>query len=723
MNLVEKQTLAFSLFDQKQKIGRDISKESASFLWQQMLTYVLKQMPQDQQSKQEMLEMCRHYYRHNKHELKNIDEFQSTYKSDKAIQWYTDECFLYKLLNKALRTEDIELLYIFRFFIIDLCAALEKERLLPKGETILTLYRGTQISNEELEKLKQNEGKIISTNGFLSTSRNIHVSLGFARQSLPAVDFQAVLFEIEADPSLNTVVFADIENKTRLKGEEEVLFSLNALFKIRSVDFDLTLDIWKVELTVTDEGSHKIQEYLTLAKHELDDYAPIIYFGRLLLYSSGYVDRADKYFQMLLKSLPFDHEDTAAVYNQIGAVQDLKDELDLALENYELAYEIRQIRLPPDHPHIAASLNNIGGIYKAKGDPGRAIDYYNKALNIQKKNYPGDHVHKAMTMENIGRVYTDKNDFDTALLHLFRALDMYKRVLPAQHPDIARCLGNIGVVHEKKGNFDNALDYYHQQLEMDEQCLPIDHPDRSKHLDWIVDTYKKVGEIEKALNLCRKQLNIQKSSLHETHPCIARTLINMADVLEDKDPNQALDHYASALCILEQSTPPDHRAISQCLTSMACLYSNFDMLDNALQCQLKALDLNRQILPSNHASIANNLRNIGLFYQAMNKSSEALRYLDESLSIYRANYGQDHEYVKRGETDIVNINIKIKINSISTSIARTSSTSDEDIEEYVHHGLKSTSPSMQLNSTPQLDRMKTIKKRERTHRDSICVIQ
>ncbi|CAF4586003.1 unnamed protein product [Rotaria sp. Silwood2] len=678
-------------------------------------------MPQDQQSKQEMLEMCRHYYRHNKRELQKINEFQSTYKSDKAIQWYTDECFLYKLLNKALRTEDIELLYIFRFFIIDLCAALEKERLILKGKTILTLYRGTQISNEELEKLKQNEGKIISTNGFLSTSRNIHVSLRFARQSLPAVDFQAVLFEIKVDPSLNTVIFADIENQTCLKGEEEVLFSVNALFKIRSVDFDLTLDIWKVESTATDEGSHKIQEYLTLAKHELDDYTPIIYFGRLLFYSSGYVDRAEKYFQMLLKSLPFDHEDTAAVYNQIGAVHDLKDELDLALENYELAYQIRQARLPSDHPHIAASLNNIGGIYKTKRDTDRAMDYYKKALNVQQKNYPGDHVHKAMTMENIGRVHTDKNDFDTALLQLSRALDMYKRVLPAQHPDIARCLGNIGVVHEKKGNFDSALDYYHQQLEMDEQCLPIDHPDRSKHLDWIVDTYKKVGEIEKALDLCRKQLNTQKSSLPETHPCIARTLISMADVLEDKDPNQALDHYASALCILEQSTSPDHRAISQCLTSMACLYSNCGMFDNALKCQLKALDLNRQILPSNHTSIANNLRNIGLFYQAMNKSSEALRYFDESLSIYRASYGQDHEYVKRGETDI--FNMKTKTNSKSTNIASIASTSEEDIEEHAHHVFKSTSPSTHLNSTPKLDRTKTMNKRETTHQDSKCVIQ
>ncbi|CAF1136741.1 unnamed protein product [Adineta steineri] len=138
MNLVEKQTLTFSLFDQKQKSMKDLSQESASFLLHQMLIYVLKQMSQDEQSKQQMLDMCRDYYKQNKPELKKIKEFQQTYTRDKAIEWYTDECFLYKLLNKALRTEDIELLFTFRFFIIDLCSAIEQENQLLKTKETLT---------------------------------------------------------------------------------------------------------------------------------------------------------------------------------------------------------------------------------------------------------------------------------------------------------------------------------------------------------------------------------------------------------------------------------------------------------------------------------------------------------------------------------------------------------------------------------------------------------
>jgi tetratricopeptide (TPR) repeat protein len=656
MNIVEKQTLAFSLFDQKQKALKDLSKESASFLCHQMLIYVLRQMPHDEQSKKEMLDMCCGYYQNNKHELKKIEEFKQTYSRETAIEWYTDECFLYKLLNKALRTEDIELLYTFRFFIIDLCASIEDESQNLKDKGTLTVYRGTQIPEEELQKLKENVGKIISTNGFLSTSLNINVSLQFAQPNFVMVGFASVLFEIKADPSLKTVVFADVADKGRIEGEEEVLFSLNCLFKIHSVNFDSTRKLWKVQLNATDEGAEKVEEYLTLSKQQIEESSPIIYFGCLLLNELGQVDRAEKYFHMLLKSLPPNHPDIASVYNNIGTVYNRKGETNLALKNYEIAYELRQKQLPPNHPHIANSLNNIGLIYKEKGNVDTALEYYQKTLKIDEINHPSDHLAKAMTIENIGTTYRDKVDFEIALTYLSRALEMYKRVLPDQHCNIATCLGNIGYVHEKKGDVDVALDYYHQQLKMDEQCLPFDHPNLSTHLDWIVDTYKQMNETDKALTFCQEKLDIQKNKLGESHPRIAQTLMTMAALLKDDNPNEALEYYQEALNILENATPPNHQTISDCLNCIGCLYDNYGMEEDGLQCELKSLDLNRRVLSSDHVNVASNLRNIGLYYEEMNNASEALRHFNESLSIYKLNYGPEHEKVKRGEQDIARLN-------------------------------------------------------------------
>lgn len=656
MNIVEKQALAFSLFDQKQKGLKDLSKESASFILNQMLIYVLRQMIQDEQSKKEMLNMCRDYYENNKYQLKKIDEFEKEYSRANAIGWYTDECFLYKLLNKALRTEDIELLYTFRFFIIDLCEAIEEESHHLKDKGTLTLYRGTQIPIEELDKLKENVGKIISTNGFLSTSRSRDVSLKFTRQDFIMIGFESVLFEIQADPSLKTVSFADVADKGRIEGEEEVLFSLNSLFKIQSVNFDSTFSLWKVQLHTTDEGAEKVEEYLALSKRELEESTPLIYFGYLIKNGLGQVDRAGKYFSVLLESLPSDHPDIASVYNGIGNVHNSKDELNLALKNYKIAYEIRQKRLPPNHPHIAASLSNIGNVYRRKGNLEIALDYYQKALTIDEIYHPDDCFEKAHTFCNIGFVYSDKKDFDTALTYFFRALKMYSNVLPEQHAYIATCLGQIGLIYENKGNLDTALDYYHQQLNMEEQCLPFDHSNLSNHLDWIIDTYKKVGQTQKALEFCQEKLTVQKNRLGEKHPRIARTLMIIASVHEDDDPNEALKYYEEALSILENYIPVDHQTISSCLTSMTCLYSKYNMNEDALKCELKALEVNRQILSADHIDIANNLRNIGISYAGMSNSTEALRYFNESLAIYKLNYGPEHKKIKLLEEDIARLN-------------------------------------------------------------------
>ena len=86
-NRIQNQILAFSIFDQKQKSTRDLTTESNAFLWHQVLFHTLRQMPANEQAKEEMLELCANYYRHSKRELENIEEFRQTERADQAIQW------------------------------------------------------------------------------------------------------------------------------------------------------------------------------------------------------------------------------------------------------------------------------------------------------------------------------------------------------------------------------------------------------------------------------------------------------------------------------------------------------------------------------------------------------------------------------------------------------------------------------------------------------------
>ncbi|UJR38858.1 hypothetical protein I4U23_031526 [Adineta vaga] len=80
----------------------------------------LLDIPPSDEAKVDLLKLARKFYVDNDLELLRIDDFEKTYESIEALKWYTSDSFAYRLLNKAIRTENIDLLFSCRFFIRDL---------------------------------------------------------------------------------------------------------------------------------------------------------------------------------------------------------------------------------------------------------------------------------------------------------------------------------------------------------------------------------------------------------------------------------------------------------------------------------------------------------------------------------------------------------------------------------------------------------------------------
>ena len=75
---------------------------------------------------------------------------------------------VYRKLNEALRLQNIDILFLFRFFIRDLVQELKGNQWLESG----SVYRGQSLS----KRLKQSVGKLISINSFLSTTLHQNVA-------------------------------------------------------------------------------------------------------------------------------------------------------------------------------------------------------------------------------------------------------------------------------------------------------------------------------------------------------------------------------------------------------------------------------------------------------------------------------------------------------------------------------------------------------------------
>ena len=537
----DKQLQTISVFQQNQKSTKDLSKQSGEFLWLQAFHHIINRLPKNPKGKQDLIEICRSYYRGNIKELKLIDEFERDYRSEEAIRWYSKESFVYKLINKALRTEDIDQLYTFRFFIADLSQSLNQEhnKILVSDEKILTVYRGAILDKEEFDKLEENEGKLISTSGYLSTSRLRSAALPFANKRTKRLDIQHVLFEINCDVQGigKTITFADIDQFSEYRNKEEVLFDLNTCFTIESIEQNDSFQL--IKMNVSNEGYKITENFLTEIQDSSEVVSTSIIFG-ILMTNVGKYSKAQNYFQQLLiepdgddiawiefwmgwayycngqwtkarehydhaynrmiEAEPARENDSAKVLNNIGLILCDQGECDKALDCHQRALKIREELDPSNQDAICESLANIGLTLCRQGKYDDALDYCKIALEIHERLYPYDNLPDAIILNNIGEILYNQGKYDESLGYYQRASRMGQALYPSEHVNIAVIFNNIGRILHERGKYDEAIDYYRRALNMLEKLYPLDHPSIGESLLLMGACYRNQNRRTEALD-------------------------------------------------------------------------------------------------------------------------------------------------------------------------------------------------------------------------------
>jgi len=152
-----------------------------SFMYTQILKEILLTIDFEQVHINDFLTYCQEQLAGNSAELKKVDKIEKEYRHRQPIWWYTYQSFLYSMLNRALRTMEVDLIIKMGFFIRDLhnhVAALHFEQYGGHHHSdSFTVYRGQGLSRTDFDHLKKTEGGLLAFNNFLSTSQNRNVSL------------------------------------------------------------------------------------------------------------------------------------------------------------------------------------------------------------------------------------------------------------------------------------------------------------------------------------------------------------------------------------------------------------------------------------------------------------------------------------------------------------------------------------------------------------------
>ncbi|CAF3735053.1 unnamed protein product [Rotaria socialis] len=424
------------------------------------------------------------------------------YESHKAIWWYTRESFLYRLMNKALRVRNTELIFLFRTVIRDIYEQL----VVHQCQKRVIVYRGQILSKVEYKNLRKSScGSMISLNSFLSTSLNRRIAERFVQQNIhlcASGDYVVVIFEIEADPRVvgtmkndnNRRPFAQIDELSYYGEESEVLFMLGSIFRLNeishnqsSLSADGTMSKIIIRMTLcSDDDDNDLKQLYDHMKNEYDrEETNLLSLGDVML-DMGKFDLAKKYYCRWLSELPSNDPSLCALYQRLGTVADEKGEYDTSLEWYQKSLEMKMQTRPSDHVNIGNTHNSIGETHRKKGDRGRALESYNRAVSLFKQAHDENHPDMAMFYNNIGTIYQEENKYFEALDFYDKSLAIHGKHLPPDHPDLGSSYNNIGIVHRGLGHYDLALDHYNRSLKIRLKSLPVQHPD-------IPMTYENMG--------------------------------------------------------------------------------------------------------------------------------------------------------------------------------------------------------------------------------------
>ncbi|CAF4975036.1 unnamed protein product [Rotaria sp. Silwood1] len=325
---------------------------NGTFLFSQLLIHALLHMKSLSTDINEFVTECAKKYA-GQFKFKQVQEFYNSYKSDKPILEYTKTSFLHELINKTLRVQNIDMMFLLRFHIRDIQQQLAQHQC----QSPVRVYREQLMSTQEVERLLSSVDQLISTNTILSTSLERMIAEFFFSDQLPPPDFEIILFIIDADPNAASDVtpFVNITQCSQFgDAKQEVLFMLGSIFCLTNIH---------------QEGDHMWAKCV-VAKN---NYRCALNYQHIAL-------------AIRSQCLPSNHPDIAQSHTDIAAIHFDLGEYSLAIDHNQAALQIESKTLPSNHLSLATSYDYLAVTYDHVGDRETAKEYFLKAQFINENN-------------------------------------------------------------------------------------------------------------------------------------------------------------------------------------------------------------------------------------------------------------------------------------------------------------------------------------------------
>ena len=556
-----------------------------------------------------------------------MKEFDKTYVRDKAIHWYTRETCIYRILNKSLRTQNIDDVAPFGQLIRDIQQQLAEEQVKfvrEQKSPLITAYRGQLISKDEVSRLKTARGELISMNSFLSTSTNRDKALEFARSRKPPTDeLTNILLEISVNFRNASKPFADIQHLSAFAEEAEILFMFGAVFRIDDISFDEKDQLWKAKFTLCGDNDEDMKKFKSTLKEEMDGKHPLIAIGKYLVQMQKYEDAEDHFLQMIDENVLKNPFDLADCHLNLAQVWNLKANHSSAIEHLQHAMDLLKKHSPKeDHPLISQCYNEWASISAHQGQYPQAFQLYEKALKTPNNQ-------RAVTYLGISKIHSSMGNYQLALDNLDRAEEKLTKEDFTTRSTISLERGKVYILMDDK---ERSTKEYDQAIKSQRDTLGENHPDLGYTYSVLASMYSKSNDYDKALEFIDKSYQLQLGTLPGNHQDFGQTFEDFADIYcQQNDYDRALQFYQQSIDNRLTTVLPSHPTISKLQNRMGEIHRMRKNYPQALDCFHKVLQADLERKKFGDPTLTPSFRQVADVYDEQGDRDSALQFYQKTL--------------------------------------------------------------------------------------------
>lgn len=267
----------------------------------------------------------------------------------------------------------------------------------------------------------------------------------------------------------------------------------------------------------------------------------------------------------------------AGVLFRIGQAYADLGEMELAMEHYQRALDVREVKM--NRSLRVNILVGMAGVYEHRGEISLARDHYERSLAVWEElnNQPG----MSVALNDLGGLALRTGDLQGALTYFKRALEISERINDRKAQ--ATLLANIGKTYLDLGQPKQAQEYYANVLEIQREVG--DRGGEAVTRNSLAAVSREIGDASSA----RYQLEEVLPLMVELYDRRGEALVhhNLGTVYADLgDTPLALEHYNRALSIRE--TLGDQADVAATLNGLATIHAGLGDVQQALSCMERA---------------------------------------------------------------------------------------------------------------------------------------